>query len=383
MLVEFLRYLLLFLSLVSISYYCYGIYASVRFFTNYTEIDLTFTPPVTLLRPLCGYYEGIYDILATCCQQDYPIYQIIFTVQHSTDPAVSVVKKLEHNFPHLDITLVISDRLMGENLKVSNLANGIEYAKYDILALIDGDIKVNPNYLQQIVQPLKQNKNSVITCLYRCKTDNFIAAFEGLGILTHFHPSVLVARLVEGIQYGFGSTIMIRKSILEEIGGLKSVVNCLADDYKLVNLAYQAGYPIVLSSQIVEHYLDTKSWSDLIQRQSRWLRCIRVERFWSYWGLGITYGLVFGILLVIISQGTLISWLILTILLALRFFLAWLVGIYYFQDHAVIKWFWLVPLRDIWGIMIWCYGLFNNTVIWHREKFTLINNGKMIKIKDP
>lgn len=374
--------LALLLSLASVGYYLYAIYASSSFFNESTPVDLTFTPPITLLRPLCGCYEGIYETLVTCCQQNYPTYQIIFTIQHPDDPAIAVVKQLQHDFPTLDLMMVVSDRLIGENLKISNLANGLAYAKYDILAFIDGDIKLNTDYLQKIIQPLKQNRNAIITCLYRCKTDNFISAFEALGIATHFHPSVLVARLVEGIQYGFGSTIVIRQSILEKIGGLKAVANCLADDYKLVNLAYQAGYPIVLSSQIVEHYLDTKSWSELLQRQSRWLRCIRVERFWSYWGLGITYGLVFGIFLVIITEGTFYSWLILVTLLILRLFLAWLVGIHYFQEAAVKKWFWLVPLRDLWGIFLWCYGLLSNIVIWRNQRFRLINNGKMLKLKD-
>ncbi|MGK7933975.1 MAG: bacteriohopanetetrol glucosamine biosynthesis glycosyltransferase HpnI [Microcystaceae cyanobacterium] len=379
---ELIGGLLLLLSLVSTGYYCYAIYASIHFFSEFTEVDFTFSPPITLLRPLCGSYEGMYAILASCCQQNYPSYQVIFTVQHPKDSAIPIVRQLQQNFSHLDITLVISDCVIGENLKVSNLANGIKQAKHDILVFMDGDIRVNPNYLQQIIQPLKQNSNSIVTCLYRSKTDNFISAFEALGIVTHFHPSVLVARLVEGIQYGFGSTIVIRHSILEKIGGLKSIANCLADDYKLANLAHQAGYPIVLSSQIVEHYLDTKSWSELIQRQSRWLRCIRVERFWSYVGLSITYGFVFGIVLVILFQNNFLSWLILTILLTLRLILAWLVGIYYFQDAAATKWFWLVPLRDILGMIIWGYSLFDNTVIWHSERFTLIDNGKMMQIRD-
>ncbi len=368
------------LCLASMGYYGYAIYAAIAFFHSNSNVDLTFLPPLTLLKPLCGLDADMDETLATCCQQDYPTYQIIFTAHTSTDPSIAVVKKLQQNFPNVDIELVISDRLIGSNLKISNLANGISKVKYDILVLADSDIKVDQNYLKEIVQPFKDDKIGVVTCLYRSKIKNLISLFEAIGISTHFHPSVLVARLVEELQYGFGSTIVIRKSILESIGGLNSVANCLADDYKLVNLVYQAGYRVRLSNYIVEHSLDTHSLRELIQRQSRWLRCIRVERFSSYLGLIITYGTCLSLIFLMVNQGSLIGWSVLGFTLTLRLFLAWLVGIYYFKDPVVKQGFWLIFLRDIFGFIMWFYGLFNNTVIWRGETFYLLKGGEMIKL---
>lgn len=378
MVFNFLSDLTFLLCLVSFGYYLYAIYAVIRFFSLTSEIDLTFCPSVTILKPLCGLETEMYDTLASFCQQDYPVYQIIFTVQKINDPSVAIVQQLKQDFPQVDIQLIISDRCLGHNLKISNLANGINRAKYDILIFSDSDIKVSSDYLKTIIQPLKNDNVGIVTCLYRSKTTNFIAAFEAIGVTTHFHPSVFVAYFVEGIRYGFGSTIVIRKSVLESIGGLMSVANCLADDYKLVNLAYQKGYQVSLSSYIVEHSLNTQTWSELIQHQSRWFKCIRVERCWSYWGLLITYGVVFGFLFLILSKASLISYVLLIIFLITRLFLAWLVGIYYFQDQGVKQWFFFIPFRDFLGILIWFYGLFSNTVIWRGERFKLLKNGQMI-----
>lgn len=142
----------------------------ITFFAASQAINREFHPPVSILKPICGLDSNAYENLASFCQQDYPKYQIIFAVRNSQDPCIEVVEKIIHNFSDLDILLIVSDRVIGTNLKVSNLANTAAKAKYEILVLADSDIRVGTDYLQRVIQPLQDGNMGVVTCMYRSLT---------------------------------------------------------------------------------------------------------------------------------------------------------------------------------------------------------------------
>ena len=149
-------------------------------------LDPSFHPAITILKPLCGVDSHADENLASFCQQDYPEYQIIFGVCDRQDPSIEVVQKLIQQFPEVDIQLVVCDRIIGANLKVSNLANAVTAAKHDILLLADSDIHVETDYLQRVIQPLKDESVGVVTCLYRSLAEGWVATLEAMGLLPTF-----------------------------------------------------------------------------------------------------------------------------------------------------------------------------------------------------
>jgi ceramide glucosyltransferase len=370
--------LLLILCLAAIFFYCYSIYAAIAFFTQPHDLDPAFHPALTILKPMCGLDWEAEENLASFCQQDYPEYQIIFAVRDRHDPAIVVIEKIIHQFPNIDIQLVVSDRIIGANLKVSNLANALTAAKHEILLLADSDIRVGKDYLQRVIQPLKDDKVGVVTCLYRSLAEGWVTSLEALSIATSFHPSVLVSNQLEEIKFAFGSTIVIRKQALAAIGGFNAIADYLADDFQLGYLPAQAGYQVVLSNYIVDHILATSSLTDVIQRQIRWLRCIRVSRPWGYLGLLFTYGTVTSLLLLLVTRGSILGWTSLAITWSVRLVMAWVVGVQVFNDPVTKQNFWLIPLRDLMHFAIWCYGFFGKEIIWRGQQLRLTQGGKLV-----
>jgi ceramide glucosyltransferase len=370
--------LLLILCLSAIAYYGCGIYTAIEFFSQPTQIDRDFHPPITILKPICGLDIDTYENFASFCQQDYPEYQIIFGVRDEQDPSVEVVKKIINDFPEIDIRLVVSDRTIGTNLKVSNLANAQAEAKYSLLLLADSDVRVGPDYLRRVIQPMGDPAVGVVTCLYRPLVRGWVAIFEAVGILTEYQAGVLVARKLEGMKFALGPTIAIRKTALEAIGGFPAIADYLADDFQLGYLPAQAGYKVVLSDYVIDHVIATESFVDLIHRQTRWNYCTRVSRPWGYLGLIFTHGTATSLLFWIATGGSLLGSTVLGITWLTRLTMAWIVGVKFLKDSLTAKWLWLVPLRDLISFVIWCCSFFSSTVEWRGRKLKLTKDGKLV-----
>jgi ceramide glucosyltransferase len=383
--------ILLVLCLVSIWFYCYGIYAALSFFNHSHPSDTTFNPPVTILKPICGDDGNLYNNLATFCQQDYPNFQIIFSVRDAEDTGINIINQIIHDFPELELQLVMCDRIIGTNLKVSNLANAAVFAKHSLLVLADSDIRVGRDYLQQVIQPFANENVGVVTCLYRSLAENWVTIIEALRQTTEFSAGVLVSNQLEGsIKFAFGQTIVIRKQVLNVIGGFEAIADYLADDFQLGYLPAQAGYEVVLSDYVVEHELSATTLIDAIKQQIRWASCIRVSRTWGYLGLIFTYGIVTSFLLLMFntyqygyeSNAFYLSFAVLVITWIIRLVMAWVVGVTSLKDSLVRKYLWLIPICDLFGFFIWCYCFLDNKIEWRGRRLKLAKDGKMITITE-
>jgi len=376
-------FLLLILCLSAIWFYSYASYVGIVFFRRLLPpLDQKFHPPITILKPICGIDSDAYENLASFCQQDYPQYQLIFAVLEREDPGIEIVQKVIHDFPDLDIQLIIGEATttIGANRKVSNLVNAFTKAKYDILVIADSDIRVGRDYLQRVIQPLKAENVGIVTCLYRSLAQGLVATLEALGTATEFQAGVLVSRQLEGVKFALGQTIVIRKNVLEAIGGFTAISDYLADDFQLGYLSAQAGYQVVLSDFVVEHVLATTTLVDSFKRLIRWARGVRVSRPWGYLGLIFTHGTATSLLFLIATGGSTLGWVVLATTWTIRLIMAWIIGVNILNDPQAKKIIWLVPLRDIISFAIWLYSFMGNTIEWRGRRLKLTKSGKLVQI---
>jgi ceramide glucosyltransferase len=330
--------------------------------------------------PLCGKDFEAYQNYASFCLQDYPDYQIVFGVNSEDDSSIPVIQELIHDFPDKHIDLVIDGSAIGENPKVNNLNNMVRMAKHEVIVLVDSDVRVEASYLTKIVTELTEDGVSLVTCLYRAgEAPNLAAKLEAVGITGEFAPGVLVAWLVEGVSFALGATIATTKENLRAIGGFHAIADYLADDYMLGRLMSQGGGGGVrLSSHIVELVLPPTTFMSMLRHQVRWARGIRACRRWGYFGAIVTHGTALALLLVLVSQGSALSLSILAIVLLTRMAMTRQVGIRRLGDRLLRRYLWLVPLRDVFGFVVWCLGQVGNTVEWRGKTYALRNDGKMV-----
>lgn len=232
-------------------------------------------PKVTILKPLCGDEPMLEQALASVCAQTYPDFQIVFGVQHATDPAIAVVRRLQARHPACDIALVIDPTAHGGNRKIANLINMLPAASHDILVIADSDIVCPPDWLERVVGTLQIPGTGLATAVYAAfATNNSLAANLGASNITHsFFPGALMARWL-GRQDCLGATMALHRATLAKIGGFKALVDHLADDHELGRLIRAENLAIRLADTMVLTTVPEHRLAPLIRHELRWNRTV-------------------------------------------------------------------------------------------------------------
>ncbi len=372
------------LTLCGIGFCFVAIWSARRFRKSMSDEQAPtgFAPAVSVLKPIKGADAESYEAFRSHCVQDYSgEYQIIFGVNDSADPAIRLVQKLIAEFPARDIRLVICSEVFGTNRKVSNLIHLLREARHDYVIVNDGDIQVPPEYLTSVMSRFASPPVGMVTCLYRGSPSNtFGSRLEALGISTDFAAGVLTAWYIEdGLSFGLGSTLAMRRSALDQIGGFEAVVDYLADDYQLGKRIADAGFKVELASIVVQTSVPPYSFREFWRHQLRWARTMRISRPAGYRGLAFTYPLPWSILLVLVAPGAWWSWLLLTAASIARTATAYHVGWLTLCDRFFFRDLWLLPRRDLLALAIWIWSYAGNSVSWRGERF-LLKEGRMLPI---
>jgi len=349
--------------------------------TSSGQVNLARTlPPVSILKPLKGTDPDIYESFRSHCLQDYPEYEIVFGVSDPEDPAVACVRELQREFPDRTIRLVICKEKLGENVKVSNLEQMLSLAQHEYLVVNDSDIRVEPEYLRRTTEPLADEHIGLVTCLYRgIAAPRLGSRLESIGISTDFCAGVLVARLMEGIRFGLGSTLAFRRTNLERIGSFRSIADYLADDYEFGRRVADLGLEVMLSDVVVETHLPAYDFRAFLAHQIRWGRGVRDSRWGGYVGLVTTFGLTWSLLNLISARAAPWAWIVLGAVVALRLAVALMVGRVVLRDRQLRRNLWLLPLRDLLAVGVWIASFFGHTVSWRGDRFKL-KNGRLVRI---
>ena len=362
-------------------YYALATLVALRFFRRERARKLPdFTPPVSVLKPVRGLEFGSYENFVSFCRVDYPEYEILFAVNDECDPAVPMIERVIAEFPRRQIRLLVGAEELGANRKVNKLARLAREARNEVLVLTDGDVRVGPNFLREVVAPLADEKTGAVTSFYRAITErNLWAELEAVGASSDFFAGVLMAGWTEGIHFGLGASIATTKRWIGKISGFEVIANTLADDYELGNRIAKAGGTVVLSREAVWTMYPAQTASSVWNHQLRWARTIRLLRPWSYVGLLLTQGLPWAVLAALVAPA---RWMTVSYLVAyavLRLTMAWTVGVWGVRDDVLRKKIWLVPLRDAFYFVVWLASFGSNRITWGSDEY-VVREGQMVPV---
>jgi ceramide glucosyltransferase len=325
-------------------------------------------PPITILKPLHGLEVELFENLCSFCDQEYDRFQVIFCARPGDDAAIDVARRVIERYPARDLTLVIDDAARAGNPKMAKVAAMLPHAKYALLAIADADMRVRPGYLRALAAEFDDERVGAVTALYSGSPRGGIASVLGaMHINDQFAPSVLVAATLGPIQFTFGSTMAVRREVLDAIGGVDALANHLADDYVLGALVYGIGRGVALSRFVVSNIVFERDLTTLWHHELRWARIIRAQRPLGYAGSVVTFPLPFALALLLVPGYTLAGAVLTMLALSLRLVLHREMQRLFADPapHSAM----LLPLRDVLGLAIWAGSYFGHGVRWRGAEF--------------
>lgn len=329
-------------------------------------------PPVSILKPLKGLDDNLYDNLMSFCNQDYPEYEIIFSLQSHNDPAYKIAKKIKKKCPFRDITIIVEESGQGLNPKVNNLLPAYRASKYEHILISDSNVIVDEIYLSEITWHMEHHEAGLVSNIIRGVGGRTLGAIlENLHLNSFIMGSVCFLDKFLKMPCVIGKSMLMSKKDLEAIGGLKSVRNVLAEDYVIGERMRKSGRKVVLSNYMVQNVNQYWGIKRFLNRHTRWGK-IR----WKIGGGKYIFELVGNP--VFMSAMPIVLWECskLTITFAVLTSLIKISGDYYLGRKTGAELenpflYFLAPVKDLLIGLIWCVPIISNTVIWRGNRYNI------------
>jgi ceramide glucosyltransferase len=373
------------LALFPLVYYLLCLYCVIGYFRGLRRIPqarMSFMPAASIVKPVRGLDFEAYENFASFCRLDYPEYEVVFAVSDPSDPVIPIIEKLRSDFPSRSIRLITNVPRMGTSDKVNNLCQLAQNAKYDLLIMSDSDVRVEADYLKQVIAPFADPEVGAVTAFYKSLSAGNVASnLDALGMYMDSAPAALVAKKIEGrLGFAFGWTMATSKKHLAEIGGWEAIVNHHSEDFELGKRIALCGHRVVLMAKPVYMVFSKENFSEYFHRELRWSIALKSARPSGYWGLLFTHGLpwaLIGTAVGLLIGSSLIAASYLLAYLFLRVAMTWLTGRWGLGDRELYKMMWLVPFRDAISFFVWVAGFFAEKIVWRGLEYRL-HQGQLI-----
>jgi len=236
-----------------------------------------YQPALSVLKPLCGIDEGLYENLLSFVAQRYPEFELVLGVADPRDPVLELVERLRAAHPHAPLRVVVH----GEddphaNPKVISLQHMAAVARYEHWLISDSNVRVHPDYLSFIAREMADpNVGLVSSMIVGSGGQSLGAQCEDLHLNTFVCAGVCIADLADK-PCVVGKSMLMRKRQLTALGGFESLRGVLAEDYLLGQRYHAAGYRVVLSKHpIATTYNRRLSLRRFLSRHLRWAQLRR------------------------------------------------------------------------------------------------------------
>jgi ceramide glucosyltransferase len=335
-------------------------------------------PAVTILKPVRGLEKNQEHNLRSACLQDYPEFQVVFSVQDPGDPALPLLKKIEQAFGSERVSVVIGNRQAGPNGKINNLLGALPFAQHDTLVISDSDVCLEPDYLKAIIAPLADPSVACVCTLYKAtRADRWYEKMELLTLNADFIPSVIFASVTGASKFCLGSSVALRRSSLNDVGGLESLADYLAEDYEMGRRLWASGKRVAVVPYFVETVVDLKNFSRWWDHQVCWDQKTRAARPAGLFATLLIRSVPFALLFAASRLGDGGGLMVLGGAIGLRLATAAVILRWGLQDREGLRSLALLPFRDLTALLSWLLAFTKKTVSWRGSDLILAYDGRL------
>jgi cellulose synthase/poly-beta-1,6-N-acetylglucosamine synthase-like glycosyltransferase len=213
--------------------------------------------------------EMLKETLDALAKLDYPHYEVIVIDNNTKDPAVwqpveAHCAKLGACFRFFHV-----DTLSGFKAGALNFALARTAPEAEVVAVIDSDYTVAPNWLRDLTPQFSNPKIAIVQAPqdYRDDRENLFKAmcyaeyrgFFYIGMVTRNERNAIIQH---------GTMTMVRKSVLEEVGGWAEW--CITEDAELGLKIFEKGYEAAYIADSYGRGLMPDTFIDFKKQRFRW-----------------------------------------------------------------------------------------------------------------
>jgi ceramide glucosyltransferase len=323
-------------------------------------------PAVSLVRPLCGIENYVEDTLASAFALDYPRYEIVFCVASAQDPVVPTVRSLMAAHPAVSARLLVGNEKISDNPKLNNLYKGWRAANHNWVILADSNVFMPPDYIQRLFSAWRPDTGLVCSPPVGCRPAGFWAELE-CAFLNTYQARFQYAADTIGIGFAQGKSMLWRRNILEQAGGIRALASELAEDAAATKIVRRIGLRVRLVDAPFEQPLGYRKPAEMWRRQVRWAR-LRRTSFKAYFAPEILAGGAWPLAAAAFAAGQFDLALASVPALALVWYgseavLAWAAG-WHLTIRSPLAW----ALRDLLLPAIWFNGWLDSAFVWRGNR---------------
>jgi ceramide glucosyltransferase len=337
-----------------------------------------YEPPVSIIKPTKGVDQSALDNFRSFCKQEYGSdYELLFCVEEQSDPSVPLIKRIIEEYPNRKIRLIFSDPKDTRSIgKLKNMIAGFEESSYEIIIFSDSDAHVPPNFLKETVACTKHPEIGLgFGAPAYAGAEDWAAALRSVSV------NELVLRLTTMHLFGLfdgavGTTMVMRKEVIEQIGGLEQFGWQLADDFQLAKTIRKQGYQIHLLKQparVFHHYDSFKEWWAHLHR---WLVTIRL--YWpvhfllmSLADLALWWGLLYLGISLFQHRNIPIGIALVLIVLATSLISTTIVNLRFVHNKKLWRFLWVVLIQELLRLPLILHSCLTNEIVWRGRRFRI------------
>jgi ceramide glucosyltransferase len=338
----------------------------------------TFCPPVSLLKPVHGLEKGLRENLRSACMQDYPVYQVVISLEHEDDPALPLVREMEREFGTDRVTVVVHGGNSAPNGKVRNLLGAVPSARHDLFVISDSDVCLRPDYLRRIVAPLATPGVDCACTLYKAVDgDSLVEAMEQLTLNAEWIPNLVFALVTGAAPFCLGASTALYRSTLERIGGLEALADYLVEDYEMGRRIRQHGGRIEIVPTFIEMRVDLKSVTQWWHHLVYWDQNTRAANPKGHFATLFVRAIPFALLFAMVRGFDALGSSVLVGSITVRLLAASLFMAVALEDPQGLARLWLLPLRDIAGLVSAVMSFTRVKVVWRGARIPVGPGGRL------
>jgi ceramide glucosyltransferase len=339
----------------------------------------TMFTPVTIVKPLYGADKEILENLRAACSLDYPDYQVVLSVQRLDDPAIPIMRQVQQEFGEARVTLAIAASEARTNGKIQNLEIAYPHVRHDIIVISDSDIRLRPDYLKAIVAPFADENVGCVSTPYRAiHAHRWYEKLELLTMNADFVPNLIFASTTGLTAFGLGASMGFRRRDLEAIGGFAAFRDHLAEDSHMALRVEALGRRVTVVPYFVDMEVDLRDLADWWRHELYWDQNTRVVRPAGFIATIVVRSIPCALFYAAMRGFDLLGVEVFLAATAIRLGVGAYLLAAVLKDREGLASLWLLPLRDLFGLVFWFLAIVKRDFVRRGKRFGLLPDGRIV-----